>query len=212
MQIVPLNTSELHITTDTTILDRWEVSASVLHVASGVLLHYVCIGEADGDYVRSFHLGEGVHFDGGVVIYGHNISYQATTYIEGDNVSSHLQILGLARTSARLDIRGSSVVDAPYRHTVTRVDQNNIFLGEGGSIRGMPVLEIATDDIEWGHSCRIHRVAPEALFYLQSHGLDATTAEWLLIEAELRKHTSHIGDCDMCDSLVEEIRGVVFWE
>lgn len=59
-----------------------------------------------------------------------------------------MQILGLARDGARLDIRGSSIVDAPYRHIETRVDQNNIFLGQGGTIRGMPVLQIATDDIE----------------------------------------------------------------
>lgn len=59
-----------------------------------------------------------------------------------------MQILGLARDSAHLDIRGSSIVDAPYRHIETRVDQNNIFLGQGGTIRGMPVLQIATDDIE----------------------------------------------------------------
>lgn len=210
MQIVPLTTSELHITSDTTLLDRWEVTTSEIHVSPGIRLHYVFIGETDGSYVRAFHLAEGVRFDGGAVIYAQDISYRATTYIEGDNVSSHLQILGLARTTAKLDIRGSSIVDAPYRHTVTRVDQNNIFLGEGGSIRGMPVLEIATDDIEWGHSCRIHRVSGEALFYLQSHGLDAVTAEWLLIDAELRKHTSVISDCEVCDGLVDEIRGVIF--
>ena len=78
--------------------------------------------------MRAFHLAEGVRFDGGAVIYAQDISYRATTYIEGDSIASHLQILGLARTTAKLDIRGSSVVDAPYRHIVTRVDQNNIFL------------------------------------------------------------------------------------
>jgi hypothetical protein len=73
-------------------------------------------------------LARGAHLDAGAVVYAENISYKATTRIEGDNVSSHLQILGLARTGAKIDIRGSSVVDAPYRHIDTRVDQNNIFL------------------------------------------------------------------------------------
>ena len=82
------------------------------------------------------------------MIYGMASSYQAVTHIEGDSVNAHLRILGLARDNALLDIRGSSVVDSPYRQIHTRVDQNNIFLGKGGSIRGMPVLEIATDDVE----------------------------------------------------------------
>jgi Fe-S cluster assembly scaffold protein SufB len=116
-------------------------------VGPGVVLHYVGLFDSTGTYTREFLLETGAHYDGGVVIYGTDVSYQATTRILGDSVKSHLQILGLARDGARLDIRGSSIVDVPYRHIQTRVDQNNIFLGEGGSIRGMPILEIATDDI-----------------------------------------------------------------
>jgi hypothetical protein len=212
MQIVSLNTSEIHITTDTTLLDRGEVETSKISTLPGIQLHYVFLGADDGRYIRDFYLNEWVSFDGGAVIFWKKIAYYATTHIWGESVSSTLQILGIATAQAELDIRGSSLVHLPYQHIRTRVDQNNIFLGKGGTIRWMPVLEVATDDIEWWHSCRIHRVSPEALFYLQSHGLDATTAEWLLIDAELRKHTSHIGDCDMCDSLVREIQEVIFWE
>lgn len=209
MQILPLITSAITITNDTILLDRGEIESVTIYVGEGVRLQYVFVSWEDSSYVREFHFAQGAQFQWGVVIYGMASSYRATTHIEGDAVKSHLQILGLARADAKLDIRGSSVVDKGYRQIHTRVDQNNIFLGIGGSIRGMPVLEIATDDIEWGHSCRIHRVAPEALFYLQSHGLDATTAEWLLIEAELRKHTSVISDCDMCDSLGQEIQDTI---
>jgi len=210
MQIVPLTLPEIILTESATYIDRGDCSTVRIHVSSGVILHYVGLFDTNGSYTREFILEEDAVFGGGVVVYGSDVSYQATTRIVWDSVTSRLQILGLAGDGARLDIRGSSIVDAPYRHTETRVDQNNIFLGEGGSIRGMPVLEIATDDIEWGHSCRIHRISAESLFYLQSHGLDATTAEWLLIEAELRKHTSVIGDCETCDSLVDEIQGVIF--
>lgn len=36
------------------------------------------------------------------------------------------------------------------------------------------------------------------------------SAESLLIDAELRKHTSIIGDCEVCDTYVDEIRRVIF--
>jgi SUF system FeS cluster assembly, SufBD len=210
MQITPLTTSALTLTADTIILDRGEVECVEITTAPGITLSYVFLGERDGKYERRFILSAGVTFLGGAVIYGKDITYSATTDIRWDHVDAHLQILGLARDDARLDIHGSSQVLAPYRKVRTRVDQNNIYIWHGGVVRGMPVLEIATDDIEGGHSCRMHRIAGEALFYLQSHGLDTTTAEGLLIDGELRRHTSIISDCDLCDGLLEEVRSVVF--
>ena len=70
-----------------------------------------------------------------------------------------------------------------------RVDQNNILLGEGARVRGRPVLEVATDSIEGGHSCCIHRISSDSVFYLASHGIDPSTAEGMLIEGEIRKIT-----------------------
>jgi SUF system FeS cluster assembly, SufBD len=211
MQITPLTTSSLTLTADTVLLDLWEVECVEIIASPGISLSYVFLGERDGHYERRFILSEGVTFLGGAVIYGKDITYSATTDIRGDHVDAHLQILGLATDDAHLDIRGSSQVLSPYRQVRTRVDQNNIYIWHGGVVRGVPVLEIATDDIEWGHSCRMHRIAGEALFYLQSHGLDTTTAEWLLIDGELRRHTSVISDCDVCDGLLEQVRSVVFW-
>jgi hypothetical protein len=43
MQIVPLTTSELRITIDTTLLDRGDISTSEIYVSSDVRLHYVFV-------------------------------------------------------------------------------------------------------------------------------------------------------------------------
>lgn len=99
------------------------------------------------------------------------------TEIVGDRVRSDLSILALAQSGSRIDVRGNSLVEKPYRHIHTRVDQTNILLGSDVRVRGIPTLEIATDDVDGGHSCRVHRIAPEALFFLQSRGLDGETAE-----------------------------------
>lgn len=75
-----------------------------------------------------------------------------------------------------------------------RIDQTNILLGTNARVKGRPVLEVATDSIEGGHSCRIHRISGDSLFYLQSHGIDVSTAEGMLLEAEIDRHVSIIGE------------------
>ena len=56
----------------------------------------------------------------------------------------------------------------------------------------MPKLEINTDDIEGGHSCRIHRLGGESLFYLTSRGLSEKNAETLLLNSEILRHLKTI--------------------
>jgi hypothetical protein len=81
MQITPLTTSALTLTTDTILLDRGEVECVEITTAPGITLSYVFLGERDGKYERRFILSAGVTFLGGAVIYGKDITYSATTDI-----------------------------------------------------------------------------------------------------------------------------------
>jgi Fe-S cluster assembly scaffold protein SufB len=105
-------------------------------------------------------------------------------------VTSHLSLLWLAVTGSNISLSSVARVDKPYRHIVTRVDQTNILIGESARIRWIPKLEIATDDVEGGHSCKIHRLGGEALFYLQARGIDAHQGESLLLNSEILRHLS----------------------
>ncbi len=91
-------------------------------------------------------------------------------------------------SNTNISIEGIAKVTAPYHNISTRVDQTNILIGTGARIRGVPRLEIATDDIEGGHSCRIHRLGGEALFYLTTRGLSEQNAETLLLNSEILRH------------------------
>lgn len=81
MHIVPLTLPEITLTTSATYIDRGDCPAVRIYVSSGVTLHYVGLFDTNGSYTREFILEEGVVFDGGVVVYGSDISYQATTRI-----------------------------------------------------------------------------------------------------------------------------------
>ena len=81
MQIVPLTLPDVTLITSMTYIDRGDCPTARIYVSSGVTLHYVGLFDTDGSYTREFILEEGAVFDGGVVVYGSDISYKATTRI-----------------------------------------------------------------------------------------------------------------------------------
>ena len=76
------------------------------------------------------------------------IDIEIITEICGDSAKSTLDLLALATDDAHISIEGVARVASPYRQVSTRVDQTNILIGTGARVRGVPRLEIATDDIE----------------------------------------------------------------
>jgi Fe-S cluster assembly scaffold protein SufB len=96
--------------------------------------------------------------------------------------------LALSLSEQKIFVEGVAKVDEPYRHVSTYVDQTNILLGETASIQAIPRLEVATDDIVGGHSCRVHRLSGETLFYLTSRGLLSNHAEAMLLNSEILRH------------------------
>lgn len=136
--------------------------------------------------MNSTLIGTGVMMD--------EIDIEIITEIVGDNATSTLDLLALATDEARISVEGVARVASPYRQVSTRVDQTNILIGTGARVRGVPRLEIATDDIEWGHSCRMHRLGGESLFYLTSRGLSHQSAETLLLNSEILRHLRTIDE------------------
>jgi SUF system FeS cluster assembly, SufBD len=136
------------------------------------------------------------------------IDIEIITEVVWDHVSSTLDLLALATDQSQISIEWVVRVSSPYRQVSIRVDQTNILIGTGARVRGVPRLEIATDDIEWGHSCRIHRLGGESLFYLTSRGLEISDAETLLLSGEIMRHLRTI-DEEMRDGMMEEIEGRV---
>lgn len=126
----------------------------------------------------------------GVIVEDGNITIQ--TEVMGDEVETMLDILAIATEKSQISVQGEAKVDKPYKRLNVRVDQVNILLGQDTQVRGVPRLEIATNDIEGGHSCKIHRLGGDALFYLESHGLDKLNAEAFLLNSEIIKHLDNL--------------------
>ncbi len=96
-----------------------------------------------------------------------------------DSAAATLRIAAFAPDGANVETRASASVGASFRGCEVESVQSNVFLGNGGHIRGMPELKIAAADVKARHACAVERISEESLFFLRSRGLsehDATAS------------------------------------
>ncbi len=192
MKKYTLTNSTISIDDTGFVFDDGNVEDVEITVEAWINLSYCFIPKKEWSYKRTIILKEWAKLKGTTILLWKKISADITTDIQGDGVTSTLSILWLASSGSDISACGVAKVDSPFRHISTRVDQTNILIGEGARVRWVPKLEIATDDIEWWHSCKMHRLGGDVLFYLESHGLSTSNAEALLLNAEILKHLSTI--------------------
>ncbi|MBF0422843.1 MAG: Fe-S cluster assembly protein SufD [Magnetococcales bacterium] len=80
-------------------------------------------------------------------------------------------------------------------HTQSNQLSSNLLLSDTAEIDTKPQLEINSAAVQCSHGATVGSLDPEALFYLQSRGLDASTARSLLIQgfaAELLQRITSI--------------------
>ncbi|MDR0385202.1 MAG: Fe-S cluster assembly protein SufD [Prevotellaceae bacterium] len=76
---------------------------------------------------------------------------------------------------------GRILVRPDARKTVAFQSNKNILLNTGAKIYTKPQLEIYTDDVKCSHGATVGHLDKDALFYMQSRGIDKSTAQLLLM-------------------------------
>jgi Fe-S cluster assembly protein SufD len=76
---------------------------------------------------------------------------------------------------------GHVLVRNDAQHTVAHQVNKNILLSDDAEIDSQPKLEIFADDVQCTHGAAVGRLDPNAIFYLNSRGLDAQEAQELLV-------------------------------
>lgn len=152
-----VNASHIQIKEDTWIVDTGTHHQADIVVEKGVRVWYTVLPQENAHIERHIHLQEDALFEGSAVCV-HSGDIQITTDIKGNHVHATMNILAIVTSGIKISVEGISRVSLPYRGVFTRVDQTNILVGTGATVRGVPRLDIATDDIEGGHSCRIHEL------------------------------------------------------
>ena len=81
---------------------------------------------------------------------------------------------------ARAVFNGRIFVRPDAQQTDAQQQSRNLLLSEEAQVDTKPELEIFADDVKCAHGAAVGQLDPEELFYLQSRGLNLTTARNLL--------------------------------
>ncbi|MCA9369371.1 SufD family Fe-S cluster assembly protein, partial [Candidatus Woesebacteria bacterium] len=60
-----------------------------------------------------------------------------------------------------------------------------LLLSDTATAETVPDLEILTDDVKCSHAASVSRIPEEQIFYLQSRGIERSTAEDMIVEGFL---------------------------
>ena len=151
-------------------------SSSAIFLGGGLVrndLHVVLAAEGSECNLDGLYLATGKqHVD------NHTTIDHATPHC-----SSRELYKGVLDDQAKAVFNGKIIVRKDAQKTDARQTNKNLVLSEGASINTKPQLEIFADDVKCAHGATIGQLDADALYYLQSRGIDAEEARQLLIHA-----------------------------
>lgn len=101
------------------------------------------------------------------------------------NTLSRQMIKGVLTDRARLVFDGIIRIPKDSQKCDGQQNHRAVLLSDTASVKATPELEIYADDVKCAHGSAVGPLDKQTLFYLQSRGLDADTAQRLLIQAFL---------------------------
>jgi len=96
--------------------------------------------------------------------------------------TSRLYYKGILDERARAVFGGTVFVRPGAIKTDAHQEDKNLLLSAEAEVDSKPSLEIYADDVKCGHGATAGAVAEEALFYMQSRGLDLEAAQEFLVK------------------------------
>jgi Fe-S cluster assembly protein SufD len=94
---------------------------------------------------------------------------------------SRLYYKGILDEKSKAVFGGTVFVRSGAIKTNAHQEDKNLVLSHEAEVDSKPALEIYADDVLCGHGATAGALAEDALFYMQSRGIDETTANQLLI-------------------------------
>lgn len=94
--------------------------------------------------------------------------------------ASRVTYRGILKDRSRGVFQGRIVVHADAQKTDAEMNNRNLLLSDDAEIDTKPQLEIHADDVKCAHGVTIGQLDPDSVFYLESRGIDATTAREML--------------------------------
>jgi Fe-S cluster assembly protein SufD len=99
---------------------------------------------------------------------------------------------GILSERARGIFQGRIVVHPSAQQTDAQMNNRNLLLSDDAEVDSKPQLEIHADDVKCAHGVAIGQLDPESVFYLESRGVDSTSARNMLTFAFANAMLEHI--------------------
>lgn len=119
----------------------------------------------------------------------------------GKETNSEMYVSGVVMDKAKKTWRGTIDFVKGARNAVGNETEDVLLLSPEVTNKTLPVILCDEEAVEGHHGASIGRLDDDMLFYLNTRGVDAKTAEQLMIKAKINSVSSHIAD----SVLVEKI-------
>jgi Fe-S cluster assembly protein SufD len=169
--------------------DVWNFSTHRAHLAQDASLRTlnVALGaRMSRNTVQVVLEGRGSQADLLGIVNAHerqHVDFETLQDHSGDATRSDLVIHNALHDRSSTNFTGLIRINTTAHQTESSQEQKNILLSDRSKADSDPKLEILNNDvIRCTHGASVGPVDPESVFYLESRGLDRSTAEQLIVE------------------------------
>ncbi|BCX81612.1 Fe-S cluster assembly protein SufD [Methylomarinovum caldicuralii] len=99
----------------------------------------------------------------------------------------------IAEQRGRSVFQGRIVVEPGAQRTDAEMNNRNLLLSDDAEIDTKPQLEIYADDVKCAHGVTVGQLDPDALFYLETRGIDQAAARQLLLYGFVNELIEQVG-------------------
>ena len=134
-----------------------------------------------------------------------NDNQHSATYITTDhimpNCTSSQNFKSVLNDKSSGVFNGRTIVREDSQKTNSKQSNKNLLLSDKAKMNSNPQLEIYADDVKCAHGSTTGALDEEALFYMQSRGIDRESASALLIRGFVNELMEEIGDKNLKEFL-----------
>ncbi len=110
---------------------------------------------------------------------------------------SHQVYKGIIADQAHAVFNGKIIVSQDAQQTNAQQSNKNLLLSSNAQVDTKPQLEIFADDVRCSHGATVGQLDAEALYYLQTRGIDKAQAKQLLVHAFADEVVNKIQNADI---------------
>ena len=115
----------------------------------------------------------------------HRITSNIVTTLEANHAQANVYILSLLKDGSDLNVHGNITLSPDVAKVSWHLLEENIILWDKIKIRTAPILDVRSSDVSASHGCRVEKLDPKRLFYMQSRGLTPSESQSLILDGYL---------------------------